>query len=279
MNFIKKNWYQLFKYSVYLAVLTNVFLFLRKDLNSVAHRFEGEVNFSNWIEAYTSTIDTAAWVILLILFELETYVISDEKLKGGLQWIFKFIRGICYIFIASSFFGYISNFNWLQGFEKTNITALCEVTGESWMVELDEFKTIKKEDCATLAEGKTFFIHPEKKVYTDDKFLKDTNWLSIVDILNSLSWILVVLVLEIDVFLQLRKRFVGKVVTISKYIKNMLYFILFCAAVYWGVFGDFLEFWDAFLWIVAFVFIEMNLFDWKQNNDERLSVNGKRPLT
>jgi len=268
MNFIKKNWYQIFKYSVYFAVLTNVFLFLQKDLNSVAHRFEGEVNFSNLMEAYTSTIDTAAWVILLILFELETYVIPDEKLKGSLQWIFKFIRGICYIFIVSSFFGYVSNFIWLQGFEKTNITTLCEASGESWMVELDEFKTIKKEDCATLAEGKTFFMHPEKKVYTDNKFLKDTNWLSIVDILNSLSWILIVVVLEIDIYLQFRKRFVGRVVTISKYIKNALYLILFCAAVYWGIFGDFLEFWDAFLWIVAFVFIEMNLFNWKSKMAE-----------
>ena len=267
MNFIKKNWFQIFKYSVYLAVFTNVFLFLQKDLNSVVHRFEGAVNFSNLLEAYTSTIDTAAWVILLILFELETYVLSDEKLKGGLQWIFKLVRGVCYVFIVSSFFGYVSNYIWLQDFEKTNIKVLCEVTGESWMVELDEFKTIKKEDCATLAKGKEFFIHPEKKVYTDDKFLKDTNWLSIIDILNSLSWILVVIMLEIDVFLQLRKRFVGKVVRVSKYIKNVLYFILFSAAIYWGIYGDFLEFWDAFLWIVAFVFIEMNLLNWRQDDE------------
>jgi hypothetical protein len=39
---------------------------------------------------------------------------------------------------------------------------------------------------------------------------------------------------------------------------------LFLAAVYWGFKGDFVDFWDAFLWLVAFVFIEMNVFNWRQ---------------
>ena len=43
----------------------------------------------------------------------------------------------------------------------------------------------------------------------------------------------------------------------------VLYSILFLAAVYWGVKGDFVDFWDAFLWLVAFVFIEMNVFEWR----------------
>jgi hypothetical protein len=40
----------------------------------------------------------------------------------------------------------------------------------------------------------------------------------------------------------------------------LLYTILFAAATYWGFLGDFLDFWDAFMWLVAFFFIEMNLF-------------------
>ena len=52
---------------------------------------------------------------------------------------------------------------------------------------------------------------------------------------------------------------------LSKYI---LYSILFLAAVYWGVKGDFVDFWDAFLWLVAFVFIELNVFEWRQESEE-----------
>ena len=37
---------------------------------------------------------------------------------------------------------------------------------------------------------------------------------------------------------------------------------------YWGFVGDFLDFWDAFLWLVAFVFIELNIFQWQVETEE-----------
>ena len=72
-----------------------------------------------------------------------------------------------------------------------------------------------------------------------------------------------VVILEVDVWLQLRGRHEGAFVAISQVIKVVLYSILFAAAVYWGLLGDFLDFWDAFMWLVAFVFIEMNIFQWQ----------------
>ena len=39
---------------------------------------------------------------------------------------------------------------------------------------------------------------------------------------------------------------------------------LLLAAIYWGFKGDFVDFWDAFLWLVAFVFIELNIFEWRR---------------
>ena len=32
----------------------------------------------------------------------------------------------------------------------------------------------------------------------------------------------------------------------------------------WGYAGDFLDFWDAALWLFAFIFIELNVFEWQQ---------------
>jgi hypothetical protein len=52
-------------------------------------------------------------------------------------------------------------------------------------------------------------------------------------------------------------------VAINKVIKAILYSLLFCAAIYWWLEGDFLDFWDAFLWLFAFIFIELNVFDWQ----------------
>ena len=65
-------------------------------------------------------------------------------------------------------------------------------------------------------------------------------------------------------FLQERGVLEGLVLKISNGIKFVLYSTLFLAAVYWGFKGNFVDFWDAFLWLVAFFFIEMNVVEWRQ---------------
>ena len=97
-------------------------------------------------------------------------------------------------------------------------------------------------------------------------------WLAWVDVINSVTWIIVVVVLEVDVWLQLRGRFSGLVMAVSKYFKMVLYSILLAAAAYWWLLGDFLDFWDSFLWIVAFFFIELNLFQWQAETEAEASV-------
>ncbi len=256
-RFFKKNGFQLFKYAVYLSVFTNVFLFLRKDIAAAAHRFGGDFSVTQIFEAYTNTIDTAAWVVLLILFELETYVIPKDKLSYRLSLFFRVITIGCFMVIFSSFLGYVEGLKWLQNYEKASINTLCEAVGQSWMVELDEFKIIEEENCDKLAKGTKFYLHNTKSVYTDNHFLNETNWLASINVINSLSWLLIVFLLELDLRL---KRHINPRLTF--YLKKFLYLTLLFCAVYWGVYGDFLEFWDAFLWIVAFVFIELNILNW-----------------
>ena len=45
---------------------------------------------------------------------------------------------------------------------------------------------------------------------------------------------------------------------------STLYATLVAAAIFWGFKGNFLDFWDAALWLFAFVFIELNVFEWQQ---------------
>ena len=79
---------------------------------------------------------------------------------------------------------------------------------------------------------------------------------------------MVVLILEIDVRLQEKGLYEGLVLRASNVSKFVLYSILFVAAVYWGLYGDFVDFWDAFLWLLAFFFIEMNVVEWRQESLE-----------
>jgi len=41
------------------------------------------------------------------------------------------------------------------------------------------------------------------------------------------------------------------------------------AAVYWGIKGSCVDFWDAVLWLIVFVFIELNVFEWQQESSQQ----------
>ena len=65
--------YQLFtalKYLVYALLTFNVYLFLQEELGALEHTFTESLAPGQVIQVFSATIDTAAWVILLLLFEL-----------------------------------------------------------------------------------------------------------------------------------------------------------------------------------------------------------------
>ena len=84
-----------------------------------------------------------------------------------------------------------------------------------------------------------------------------------VDVINAGVWLGIVIVLEIEVWLQEHERFEGLIFRIINQSKYLMYATLLLAAIYWGFEGVFVDFWDAFLWIVAFFFIELNVIEWR----------------
>jgi hypothetical protein len=79
---------------------------------------------------------------------------------------------------------------------------------------------------------------------------------------NSLAWIGVVVVLEAELWLQVVMSHRRHPQRLVYALKIALYATLGGAALYWGIAGTFLDFWDAMLWIACFAFIELNVFRW-----------------
>ena len=50
--------FQLFKYTVYLLLAWNVYLWFQEDLAAAAETMHGQLGWGNFVEAYTATIDT-----------------------------------------------------------------------------------------------------------------------------------------------------------------------------------------------------------------------------
>lgn len=271
MNIDRDRIFQLFKYSVYALLTLDIYLFFAEEWAASAHRFANGIILSDIIQGFAASIDTAAWVVLLLMFELETYVLDDKQFTKRVTWSLHGLRAICYIFIVYAAYGYLVKTIFLYGVAPLpNVSEICALVDGQWAyaVDFDEYEILTAANCASFSVANSFLQYPGMFAVVDQAGLTDIIRLAWVDVINAAIWLLVVLVLEIDVRLQERHKLEGTALQLSNVSKYVLYSILFLAAVYWGVKGDFVDFWDAFLWLVAFVFIELNIFEWQQESAE-----------
>ncbi len=266
--------YQIFKYSVYALLIFNIYVFWDEEWLAAAVQFPAGVPLRDMIEAYAATIDTAAWVVLLLMFELETYVLEDHHFSPLVSRTLQGIRVLCYVFIVYAFYGYVVNLLFVYDTHLAHgIADLCTLSGDGWSyaVDLDEYEPITAGSCSAFPAVTAYWQFTGMSALVDIPGLTDIRYLAWVDVINAGVWLLVVLVLEIDVRLQERNRFEGFALKASTAVKFLLYSLLLLAAVYWGIKGDFVDFWDAFLWLVAFVFIELNVVEWRQETAETVA--------
>jgi hypothetical protein len=258
-----------FKYSVYALLTLNIFLFYQEESLATAQTFSQGINLADIIQGYAATIDTAAWVLLLLMFELETSVLEDNSLRQPrVQLALSVVRVFSYSFILYACYGYLTKMLLTYNIALYPVSDICTMVGQGYagILTLDEYPSLDMQNCQLLANQALYKLNGQQLLGTASQW-RDIQWLAWVDVINSISWIAVVVMLEVDVWLQLQGQLQGRILAISKWIKMVLYSILFAAAVYWGLLGDFLDFWDAFLWLVAFVFIEMNIFKWREETE------------
>jgi hypothetical protein len=260
--------YQVFravKYVVFLLLSLNTGFFFAEELATarLATQVAGETALS--FQLFSATLDTIAWVVLLILFELETAVIPDHRLVGALRYSIHGIRMVCTLGIITAFVGYFGEWQTLLG--STPLTAqACSLVGDGWsiMLKLDDFMPLTADNCIQFGAN-TAAVGGLEQVLAAPAGLQAAQRLAIVDVINAGVWILVVVLLEIEVRVLSKWGQVPRLMAFSaNSLKVLFYATLFAAAVYWGFKGKFLDVWDASLWLFAFVFIELNVFEWQQ---------------
>lgn len=267
--------YQIFrwvKYLTYALLSLNIWLFLAEEIDSARFAIATGEEVAMGIQLFSATLDTLAWVILLLLFELETAVIPDERLRGPLRYGIHGVRMLCMLAIVMAFLGYFGEWRTLLPSELLMGDA-CARVSESWsyMVKLDDFVPLTAENCSQFGAD-TRLVSGLDSVIASPAGLLEGQRLALVDVINSAAWILVVILLEIEV--RLLTRWGGgsrPMDRVANSLKIILYGTLVVAAVYWGFKGDFLDFWDAALWLFAFVFIELNVFEWQQEIRDQAS--------
>ena len=266
--------FQVFKYTLYAFLTLNVYWFYVEEHAANRLLYPDGVGLGEIYDAYVATIDTAAWVVLLLMFELETYVLEDRHFTKPVTWTLHTLRVICYALIVRAFAGYVGNLLSVSDVSvMAGVSDLCSLVSDGWSYshDLEEYTALTLANCSTFSTADSFLRFTDARAVVDAAGHNAIVWLAWTDVINAGVWLLVVMVLEIDVRLQEKNRYEGLALHASNVTKVTLYGILFVAAVYWGIYGDFVDFWDAFLWLLAFFFIELNVVEWRREEQEAAS--------
>lgn len=258
------------KYLTYGYLGYNGLQFFADEAAASATTFQNGLSFSEVIEVYSASIDTTFWLMLVALLELETYIIDDEVLKRpGVKWGMIAARSICYAMIVYAWYGYIVKSMFQADIVPLAIANACLLVdqGYSILVGLEEYIPLTAESCRTLVGQELYRLNGYNIVAPLDALHYARN-VGFIDNFNSTAWLGVVLVLEIDVWYQLKGDYKGLLYKVSYIMKAILYSILIGCAVAWGYTGVWLDITDAVLWLFAFFFIELNLFTWQQETEE-----------
>ena len=255
--------YVVFKYSVYALLTWNVWLYFQEDLAGSQHHFAAGLTLDNVIDAFAATIDTLSWLVLLLLFELETALLPDRWLRGPLRLLLATVRAVCYLAIVIAFSGYVGKLMLV-----TNLTPLatgaCSLLGTGALVvqSLDTYVALDTARCSAM-QGQALYQVIATDIVGTETDMGLLRSLALTDVINAGTWLVVVGVIELEVIAQHRRTLTRRVLRRLQWLKALLYSVLLGCAVYWWQTGTFLDFWDAFLWLVAFVFIERNIFVWQ----------------
>lgn len=262
------HWFALFKWSVYLVLTLNIGFFFQEERQASMQLTYGAIDLLLLLELYAATIDTTAWVVLLLVFELETFQLEDQQITPGVSRLLIAIRLICFGFIVTAMIGYVLKTIAFYGAEPLAAAEICSLVaaGYTKMVDQDVFLTLSLADCrGLLAEASApLMVQHELQWFALAPDFSAVAGLMWIDIANAGVWILIVLLIELDVQFTGARLGYETWMTLSRILKVIAYSALVVFAIYWGFAGTFLDFEDAFLWIMAFVFIERNVVIWEK---------------
>ena len=195
---------QAVKWTVYTLLLVNFGYYIAEDVIRGAHTLTAESTFLQWTSNFAVTMDEAAWFILLFMFELETYALSDEALKGWVARFLHSVRLVCFVMIAHTIYAYGNAVITLQPTVPVeDTTHLCDLADQdlSYVYNL-EYTDITQETCGGLSSATQFYRVGNDPVVSDMAGLRLERQLAWADVYEGVAWLLALLAIEVVVRLQ-----------------------------------------------------------------------------
>ena len=260
------------KLVVYSLLLFNFVFYVRDDWIIAGHTLHSGSTFLQWASAYNTTIDESAWLFLLLLFEMETHLLAGRDLSRAHEIISLIIRLCCYVVLAHTPYAYaMTVYDLSQAPIIEGVTDLCQLADQNLSYAYNLVYTkITDGNCSELSTASQFFFNdpPDHLIVQDEMALALERRSALVDLVESITWLLILLSIEVVVWLQDKDITGGLLIKSANMAKVLLYSLLWFAIGYWIYLGHYMFAWDEFVWIVGFVAIEMNVVERRKDVKE-----------
>lgn len=264
-QFFANNPRQILKIVVYGLLLVNFAHYISNDLNVSRHTVHDGWRWVDWTTAFATTLDESAWFLLLLLLELETFLLSDAAFTQGRLRLMHGLRIVCYLAIGHTVFAFSEYLLELNRATEHVGVALCSFadSGLSFARNL-EYWDLGADNCQQLSSETHFFQFAQNQVLTDSAGMAIEWELAWADFFEVVLWLLILMMIEVMVRLQEKGVAGGVKLRIAQGFKGLLYCFLWLIAAYWAYRGHWIFAWDEALWILGFMAIGMNLSQWRQ---------------
>ena len=255
---------QWIKWLVYSLLLLNFAFYLFQEIEIASHALRRGGTLLQWAQEFATTIDELGWFGLLFVFELETYLLSDETYRmRRVRWSLLLVRLVCYVLLFHTLFARVNGWrDFVAVSQAPGLFDLCQLAGKDISFSSNYIADlITVENCQNFSDSTTYyFLDPT--VVTDQMGYEIRHQLTWIDLQDSVTWILVVFLIDLAVRLQ-NRNIIDQRLTMVLLIVRLMYGLLLLHGAFWVYLGHWVWGWDQFLWIAGFWAIEGNLSEWK----------------
>jgi hypothetical protein len=274
LNLTKASAFRIFKVVIFWILMINLLYYLYEDVTAYLYLASGSTLFDVF-EAFAVTIDYVAWMVLIVLFEMETSAHAEERFTGARKWVIGGLTAACYLVLVYAAYGYVAALEDAFAYEPIETESACYFANTNFAYLTPEARPIEltHENCGAF-EGKKLFKSTTDNLIATEANLLALQKLSWVDVFNASAWLVVVFLFQIEVMLEQAKKLTRHRLVMLLALKGAAYLVLLVCAIYWTAYSAFIDFWDAWLWLLAFILIDLNMLglDESQNQKESRSA-------
>ena len=251
--------FQLFKYGIFAILLINLGFYLIEDLRACLYLDPGAA-FGDYLETAAATVDYVAWIVLIILFEMETSAHAKGAFRGVRKWVIAGTTAACYVVLVYAAYGYVVGLADTYRFEPIDSASVCDLAQGTFAYVNWAARPIdlNLENCGDFRNELVYQSLTDHLIVTHENLvaIQKLGW---VNVANAAAWLLVVLIFQIEITLKQLDKLTRFWLLFCSATKAALYLVLFADAIYWTFYSAFIDSWDAWIWLVAFLLIDLNL--------------------